>query len=253
MMPKSFRAAALACSLFLLSAAAQAEDSFTDKQRTEIGQVVRQYLLDNPELLVEVSKELETRQKAEDDKKRESTLVANADLLFRSDNDLVAGNPKGDVTMVEFFDYNCAWCKKGLPEVMSLLDQDKGIKLVMKEFPIFGGDSDYAAMAALASKKQGKYWDFHVALLGHEGKVTRDSVDEIAKAQGLDLDKLKADMKSPEIAGIIAANQKLAQDLNINGTPAFIIDQTVVPGYLPADGLLASINEVRASGGCKLC
>lgn len=253
MMPKIIRAAALASSLLLTAATAQAEDSFNDKQRTEIGQIVRQYLLDNPELLIEVSKELEIRQKAEDDKKRESTLVANADLLFRSENDLVAGNPKGDVTMVEFFDYNCSWCKKGLPEVLNLLDKDKGIKLVMKEFPIFGGDSDYAAKAALASKQQGKYWDFHLALLGHEGKLTRESVDEIATAQGLDLDKLKADMQSPEVAGIIAATQKLAQDLNISGTPAFIIDKTVVPGYLPADGLLASINEVRASGGCKLC
>lgn len=249
----NFRSATLAAALLLIPAAASAQDSFTDKQRTEIGQIVRQYLLDNPEVLVEVSKELEIRQKAEEDKKREGTLVANADQLFRSDDDLVAGNPKGDVTMVEFFDYNCGWCKKGLPEVMSLLDKDKGLKLVMKEFPIFGGDSDYAAMAALASKKQGKYWEFHVALLGHEGKVTRASVDEIAAAQGLDVEKLKEDMKSPEIAKVIAANQQLAQDLNITGTPAFIIDKTVVPGYLPVDGLMAAINEVRATGGCKLC
>jgi protein-disulfide isomerase len=123
----------------------------------------------------------------------------------------------------------------------------------MKEFPIFGGDSDYAAMAALASKSQGKYWEFHVAMLGHEGKITREAVDEIAKAQGLDLDKLKADMESPRIKEALARNQALAQSLNITGTPAFVIDKRVVPGYLPADGLMAAINEVRASGGCKLC
>ena len=131
--------------------------------------------------------------------------MANADAFSARADDLVAGNPKGDVTMVEFFDYNCGWCKKGLPEVLSLIETDKNLRLVMKEFPIFGGDSDYAAQAALASKQQGKYWEFHVALLGHEGKMTRESVDEIATAQGLDLEKLKADMKSPEIAEIIAA------------------------------------------------
>ena len=247
------RGVALGIALVLLPAAASAEDSFNDKQRTEIGQIVRQYLLDNPELLLEVSKELEIRQKAEEDKKREGALAANAEALFKSPNDLVAGNPEGDVTMVEFFDYNCSWCKKGLPEVLSLVEKDKNLRLVMKEFPIFGGDSDYAAQAALASKAQGKYWEFHLAMLGHEGKLTRENVDEIAKAQGLDLEKLKADMQAPAITEIIAANQKLAQDLNITGTPAFVIDRTVVPGYLPVDGLMAAINEVRASGGCKLC
>lgn len=252
-MPIAFRAAAFVFAMLLFPAMALADDSFTDKQRTEIGQVVRQYLLDNPEILLEVSKELESRQKADEDKKREGALVANADAIFKSPNDLVAGNPKGDVTMVEFFDYNCGWCKKGLPEVLSLVDSDKNLRLVMKEFPIFGGDSDYAAQAALASKAQGKYWEFHIALLSHDGKLTRESIDEIATAQGLDLAKLKADMQSPEIAGIIAANQKLAQELNITGTPAFIIDKTVVPGYLPVDGLMAAINDVRSSGGCKLC
>jgi protein-disulfide isomerase len=108
-------------------------------------------------------------------------------------------------------------------------------------------------MAALASKKQGKYWEFHVALLSHEGKVTRDSVDEIAKAQGLDLEKLKTDMNAPEVAAVLERNQKLAEQLAINGTPAFIIDNNVVPGYLPVDGLMAAIADVRANGGCKLC
>ena len=251
-MIRPLRPLLLASALLLWPAVAQA-DSFDDSQRQEIGQIVRQYLLDNPELLLEVSRELELRQQAEENKKREAALAKHADELFRSPEDLVAGNPDGDVTMVEFFDYNCAWCKKGLPEVMSLIDTDKNLRLVMKEFPIFGGDSDYAAMAALASKKQGKYWQFHLAMLGHEGRITARDVDEIAKDQGLDVTQMKADMKSPEIAKIIKRNQRLAGLLSINGTPAFIIDQTVVPGYLPKDGLMAAIGEVRSSGGCKLC
>ena len=176
--------------LLAAAPAAALAGSFNDSQRKEIGEIVREYLLKNPEVLVEISKELEKRQAAEDDKKRTGALAENAKEIFHSSADLVAGNPDGDVTMVEFFDYNCGWCKKGLPEVLSLIEGDKNLRLVMKEFPIFGGDSDYAAMAALASQKQGKYWPFHVALLGHEGKVTAADVDEIAKAQGLDLDKL---------------------------------------------------------------
>ena len=252
-MSPSFRSALIAAGLMGLATAASAQSAFDDAQKKEIGQIVRQYLLENPEILLEVSKELETRQKLAEEKQREDTLVASAREMFHSPDDLVAGNPDGDVTMVEFFDYNCSWCKKGLPEVLSLIDKDKNLRVVMKEFPIFGGDSDYAALAALASKKQGKYWEFHLALLGHEGKLTRESVDEIAKAQGLDLEKLKADMQLPEIAQIIARNQKLAQDLAISGTPAFVIDSKVVPGYLPMDGLMAAIDEVRAAGGCKLC
>ncbi len=247
------RPALFATALLTLPTAALAEDGFTDAQKQEIGQIVRQYLLDNPELLVEVSKELEARQQADEAKKREAALVANAKDIFQFEHDLVAGNPNGDVTMVEFFDYNCGWCKKGLPEVLNLLEKDKNLRLVMKEFPIFGGDSDYAAMAALASRKQGKYWEFHVALLSHEGKVTKAAVDEIAKAQGLDLDKLKADMQAPEVAEVLRKNHQLAEALAISGTPAFIVDTTVIPGYLPADGLMATVNEVRNGGGCKLC
>ena len=252
-MSPSFRTALIAAGLMGLATAASAQSAFDDAQKKEIGQIVREYLLENPEILIEVGKELETRQQAAEEKKRADTLVASAKEMFHSPDDLVAGNPDGDVTMVEFFDYNCSWCKKGLPEVLSLIDKDKNLRVVMKEFPIFGGDSDYAALAALASNKQGKYWEYHLALLGHEGKLTRESVDEIAKAQGLDLEKLKADMQLPEIIQIIARNQKLAQDLAINGTPAFVIDSKVVPGYLPMDGLMAAIDAVRAAGGCKLC
>ncbi len=251
-MISTLRAALAAGTILMLAGGAQAQ-SFNDDQKKEIGEIVRAYLLEHPELLLEVSKELESRQAAEEAKQRESALAENADAIFRSPHDLVAGNPKGDVTVVEFFDYNCSWCKKGLPEVMALIGQDKNVRLVLKEFPIFGGDSDYAAMAALASAKQGKYWEFHTALLAHEGKVTRAVVDEIAVEKGLDINKMKEDMKSPEISKVLADTHKLAEKLNITGTPAFVVDRTLVPGYVPADGLMAAINDVRAGGGCKLC
>jgi protein-disulfide isomerase len=239
--------------LLLIPAEAMAAGEFNAKQRDEIGAVVRDYLLKNPELLLELSKELEKRQQASEDQQRETAVSENAAELFRSKADLVAGNAKGDVTMVEFFDYNCSWCKKGLPEVLSLMEADTNLRLVLKEFPIFGEISEYAAKAALASNKQGKYWQFHLAMLGHEGKLAKSDVDAIATAQGLDLAMLKKDMESPEIAGTIQRNQKLAQMMAINGTPAFIIDRKVIPGYLPKEGLAEAIKQIRDTGGCAVC
>jgi len=249
---KISRFAPFAALLLSLTPAVQAAE-FTDKQRAEIGAIVREYLLKNPEILIEVSQELEKRKQAAEDSQRQTVITENAKSLFRSDNDLVAGNPDGDVTMVEFFDYNCGWCKKGLPEVLGLIDADKNLRLVMKEYPIFGEESEYAARAALASKAQGKYWQFHLAMLQHEGKINKAAVDRIAEETGLDLERLKADMKSEKIAGIIDANQQLANDLAISGTPAFIIDRKVIPGYLPQDQLAATIQEVRDGGGCTVC
>ncbi len=238
---------------FMLFAPAALGDEFDAKQRGEIGAIVRDYLLKNPEILLEVSRELEKRQSMAEEQQRETAVAENAAELFHSKSDFVAGNAKGDVTMVEFFDYNCSWCKKGMPEVLGLIEGDKNLRLVMKEFPIFGEASEYAARAALASHQQGKYWPFHLAMLGHEGKLAAEDVDRIATAQGLDLAKLKKDMESPEIAETISRNQKLAQALAINGTPAFIIDRRVIPGYLPKDGLAAAVKEIRDAGGCAIC
>ena len=252
-MTRRLRFAASAAALLAFAPLASAETSFTDAQKKEMGEIVRQYLLENPEILLEVSRALEAKQQQAEAEARKTTLESSADAIFRSPHDFVAGNPKGDVTMVEFFDYNCGWCKKGFPEVMSLIEQDKNLRVVLKEFPIFGGDSDYAAMAAIAAKKQNKYWELHKAMFSHEGKVTKEVVDELAKEKGLDLAKLKADMESPEVRQVIADNHALGQSLSINGTPAFIIDTNVTPGYLPAADLKAAIDAVRAGGGCKLC
>jgi len=247
------RLAAVAAAVLALSTAAFADGSFNDAQKKEIGEVVRQYLMANPEVLLDVSKALEAKQAQQEDDQRSTVLQSSAKQVFHAPADYVAGNPKGDVTMVEFFDYNCGWCKKGFPEVMSLLDKDQNLRFVLKEFPIFGGDSDYAAMAAIAAKKQNKYWELHKALFEHEGKVTKEVVDETAVAQGIDLAKLKADMKDPAVAQEIADNHALAQSLAINGTPGFIIDDKVSPGYLPAAELAQMIDQVRSGGGCKLC
>lgn len=244
-------AAALALALF--SPSAQAAE-FSPAQRAEIESLVKDYLLANPELLQEMAKKLEDKQQAAQAEQQKGALAKNAADIFRSGGDFVAGNPKGDVTIVEFFDYNCGWCKKGFPEVLSLIEKDKNLRVVLKEFPIFGEDSDYAARAALAANKQGKYWELHSALLSHEGKVTKVVVDEAVAALGLDKARLASDMASDEINAILQKNQILAQSLAINGTPAFVIGDQLVPGYLPHADLATAIADVRKHGTCNnLC
>jgi protein-disulfide isomerase len=246
---RSFLALIAVC---MASIAAFATD-FTPGQKDEIGAVVREYLLKNPELIREVLQELERKETAAEGERLKGSLKDNAEAVFRSSFDLVAGNPKGNVTMVEFFDYNCGYCKRAFPDVMKMIEQDKELKLVLKEFPILGPGSLAAAKAALASRNQGKYWEFHLAMLGHEGHIEPDTVVEIAKAVGLNTDKLKTDMESEEIAAALAQNMALAQKLGIQGTPAFIVDETLIPGAIGYEGLLASVQQVRDQGGCKLC
>lgn len=238
---------------FLPLAGGAGAAEFNDKQRDEIGVIVREYLLQNPEVLIEMSQELEKRQKLAEGESRKAALTANADEIFRSPDDFVAGAAKSDVTMVEFFDYNCPWCKKSMPIIKSLMESDKGLKLVLKEFPILGENSEYAAKAAIAAKAQGKYMEFHFAMYEHEGKIDAGVVDGIAQSLGLDVAKMKTDMESPAVAEIISRNRKLAETLGINGTPGFVIDDEIIPGYVPKEGLAAAIKDVRDSGGCKVC
>lgn len=226
---------------------------FNEGQRKEMEAIIKDYLLANPEILQEMGQILDQKQKLAESEQRKGALIANAKQIFRDKTDFVAGNPNGKVTMVEFFDYNCGWCKKGFPEVQSMIESDKDLRFVLKEFPIFGEDSEYAARAAIAAIKQGKYWDMHIAMFRHEGKITKDSVDEIAAGLGLNMDQLRKDIEDPVTAEILVRNRNLAESLAINGTPAFIIDDRLVPGYLPKAELASAVNDVRTKGGCSLC
>jgi protein-disulfide isomerase len=242
-------AASVATLALLTPAAAQ---SFNDAQKKEIETLVRDYLLNNPELLREMAGKLEEKDRLAEDEQRSKAMVANKDAVYKSAGDAMVGNPKGDVTIVEFMDYNCGWCKKSMGEIAGLLKSDPNLKVVFKEFPIFGEHSEYAAKAALAANKQGKYWELHQAMFSHEGQVTKDVVDQLAEANGLDVAKMKADIESPDLNNKIAANLELGKSLAINGTPAFVIDAKVVGGYLPLDGMMQEIAAVRANG-CKMC
>jgi protein-disulfide isomerase len=249
----SFRTFAWSAALTLAAAAMPASaQSLTDQQKQEMGDLIRSYLLEHPEILREMADRLEAKDQEEENLARTEGLAKQKNLVFHH-GDAVIGNPEGDVTIVEFMDYNCSWCKRSVAEVQALVEKDKNLKIVFKEFPIFGKHSEFAARAALASVKQGKYWDMHQAMFANEGQVTEDVVMEIAKSLGLDVAKLTEDMKDQQILDTISFNYDLAKTLKLNGTPAFIVDDKVFPGYLPLDQLDSAIAEVRSAGGCKLC
>jgi protein-disulfide isomerase len=243
-----FAASIAALSVFSPASA----ETFNDAQKAEMGEIIRGYLMEHPEILREMAAKLEANDKLAEENQRGKALLTFKNDIFKTAADPTIGNPKGDVTVVEFMDYNCGWCKKSMSEVSTLLKADTNLKVVFKEFPIFGEHSEYAARAALAAQNQGKYWELHQALFSQEGQVTTDIVNQLAEGLGLDMTKLKTDIESPEIGVRIAANMQLGKDLAINGTPAFIIDDKVYGGYLPLDGMNDAVTAVRANG-CKLC
>jgi protein-disulfide isomerase len=225
---------------------------FSPEQKAEFESLVRSYLLANPEILREMSEALDIKERKAAELARTEGLKTNAKAVFNLPGDASFGNPDGDVIVVEFMDYNCSWCKKSVVEVAELAAKDKNIRFVMKEFPIFGAGSEYAARAALAAVKQAKYWDLHQAMFKHDGQVTAEVVDQIAAELGLDVARLKADMEDPKIAETMAANQALGQALAITGTPAFIIDSKIIPGYVPLASLEEAVIATRANG-CRFC
>jgi protein-disulfide isomerase len=224
---------------------------FTPEQKQAIERIVREYLIQNPEIMVETGKELEKRQTALQAEEHRKIIFEKKASIFRARSDFVMGNPSGDITLVEFFDYNCGWCKRTVDELATLVKADSNVRIVFKEFPIFGENSTFAAKAAMASIKQGKYWDFHRALM-KERQVTKDNVLKIAEKVGLNIATLKEEMANPAHDVVLKENAQIAQSLGIEGTPGFIIDAKVNVGFVPADGLKEIIADVRKAG-CQVC
>jgi protein-disulfide isomerase len=215
--------------------------------------VVKDYLVKNPEVIVEALQVLQKRQYEQAEqtvKKTQQAVTQFAGPLFNTANDPVAGNPTGKVTVVEFFDYQCPHCVDMAPVIAGIIKANPEVRIVFKDFPIRGPMSDFAARAALAANKQGKYYDFSHAVLTAKQPLTQESIIEMAKAAGLNIDKLKADMSDKSIDSQLQANVKLAQDLKLFGTPAFFIGQTggkgninYVPGQLDQAQLQAFIDK----------
>ena len=218
----------------------------------KIVDIVRDYLTKNPEILVEMTTELDKRQQADQAAQQQKVITDNAEAIFRSPLSHTAGNPNGDVTVVEFFDYNCGFCKRALPDVVKLVDSDDKVRVVFKELPIFGDESEGAAKAALAAGKQGKYFEMHQKLFSESGKADKDKALKIASELGLDVPQLEKDMEDPSVQLALDEAKELAQKLGLQGTPLYLIGDHIVPGAPDDlyDQLTAKVAEVREKG-CK--
>ena len=208
---------------------------------------VRAYLLEHPEVIAEAISRLESQQGAQDAAEVQAVLKSRADEIFRDPDSPVGGNPDGDVTLVEFFDYNCPYCRQMVPVMAQAESADPQLRIVYKEFPILGPNSKLAAKAALATRKQGKYLAFHKALYQVRGTVDPSKVAEVAATVGLDVGRLKAEMDDPAIAALIEKNLALAQSLRIDGTPGFVAGRQVLRGAVDLKALQGLIQEARGN------
>lgn len=248
-LPRLFAAAALPALIGLASptgAGAQQPALDTPAGKAAIEQIVRDYLLAHPEVLVESLTAFQERQEAAQAEAQRGALASRQEELFRNPSSPVAGNPQGDVTLVEFFDYQCGYCKAVHADVRRLLESDGKLRLVYKEFPILGPASLTASRAALAAQRQGKYDALHVALMENRGQLDDDKVFRIANSVGLDMERLKKDMESPEIQETLQRNMRLASELNIRGTPAFVVGDQIIPGAVGLDRLRELVAAGRA-------
>ncbi|MCB1651249.1 MAG: DsbA family protein [Alphaproteobacteria bacterium] len=231
----------------LYAAPAHAED-FAIKSKDELNALIKEFLLDNPEVIFE---SVEKHRMAEEEKAQKDAMAKIKDYtteLTAVDAPSV-GSTSPDVTIVEFFDYNCGYCKRALPDIQKLVKEDPKVRVVFKEMAILGPSSKTAALWSLAAHKQGKYFEYHVALMNHRGAKDEAALMQLGKDAGLDVEKLKADANDPATEKMLEHDMDIARDIGANGTPAFIIGSQFIPGYVGEEGLKSAIAEERQKAG----
>ncbi len=241
-----FAASVLAVSLSFNTTAGQAADLSKDQTKA-VEKIVHDYIVAHPEVLIEAMAALDAKESAAKKKAQDSAIAKNRAAIYNDPTSFVAGNPKGDVTIVEFFDYNCGYCKRAVGPLLDTVAKDGNVRLILKELPILGPSSVTASHAALAAVKQGKYMALYKAFYAHKGPLDDEDVFNIAADTGLDIKKLSKDMMDPAIATIIKRNEDLSDALRISGTPAFIIGDQLYAGAQDADDLAAAIKLARAN------
>ncbi|MBK17888.1 MAG: hypothetical protein CMM52_03495 [Rhodospirillaceae bacterium] len=242
---KLLTATAIAGSVLISPMAiAQDKSAVTPEQRKAFEGVIKDYLLKNPIIIRQAIEALRAQEEAAKKAQAQAALKERKEQLYFDKTSPVGGNPKGDVTVVEFFDYNCGYCKRALPAVKALIKKDSNVRVVYKEFAILGPGSITAARAALAAHKQGKYIEFHNGLMA--GQTDEDSIAALASSLKMDYSKLRKDMNDPKIEEILRNNYHLATALGIGGTPAFVIGERVIPGAVGEAALAQIVKEERA-------
>ena len=243
-------AAALAAAAASFALPARA-DEFTPAQKQELGAFIHDYLVNNPDVLRDAIVALDKRDKATAEADQQKVVESKSGQLFSSKYQATIGNPKATATLVEFFDYNCHFCKGALPDITKLIKGDSNLKLVLKDFPVLGPGSVEAAKVASAARNQlpgDKFWAFHAKLLAMHGPIGKPEALAVAKELGLDMDKLAKDMESPDVKAGLDETMQLADALQINGTPTFVVGQDVVVGAVGYDQLKDKIDSVHKCG-----
>ncbi len=219
------------------------------QDQVRVEEIVRNYLMLHPEVLQEAIGELEKRQALAEAEKHRTAVKENATMLFSSPRQVVLGNPQGDVTFVEFFDYNCAYCKRAMSDMLELIKTDPKLKVVLKEFPVLGKGSSEAAQVATAVRMQDKtgkkYLEFHQKLLMGRGQADQARALAVAKEVGMDMTRLEKDMASEEARAAIEESLKLAESLGLNGTPSYVVGPNVVIGAVGVEALREKVNTAR--------
>jgi protein-disulfide isomerase len=229
--------------VLIMPLSAHADELSEDRVKELVLEAIRE----NPEIVLEAVQIIEQREQERQAAAAKSVLSDNRDLLENDPNAPVLGNLDGDVTVVEFFDYNCPYCRRVKPHIETLLEQEPNVRLVYRAWPILGDGSVFAARAALASREQGKYEKFHWALMGMQGRAEEASVIRVAEEVGLDIAKLRRDMQAPKVDAHIAASMELSRALGFNGTPSFVIGDALVPGVIEAEQMIQLAQETRAA------
>ena len=240
----------LFAAFLILFAAPVMAQNLSPEDKAAINAQIRAYILENPEIIVEAMQVLEQREQAAQANADRDLIASMRDTLEDDGFSLITGNPNGDVTVIEFLDYRCGYCKQAHDGVKALLASDPNIKFIVKEFPILGPESTFAARAAMATLEQGAdlYLSFNDAMMRHRGDLDQHTVMRLAGEVGVDQAKLAEDIQNPEIAANIRETYGLARRLDISGTPAFIIGDTIVRGYLPYDSLKEIVEDERRQG-----
>lgn len=218
----------------------------------DLNAAIETYLLDNPRLLERMSAALETEIRSEENERTRIALSTFADAIYDDPANVVLGNPEGDVTLVEMFDYNCGYCRQVLPELMALIDEDPNLRVILKEFPILSqGSADAARVAILVNRADVDYVDFHTALFSSRGAVTGETALAVAADLGLNQVMLGMDMNSQDVTSVLQRNYEIAQGLGITGTPTFIIGNEVIPGAASKAELARRVANMRECGATE--
>jgi len=219
---------------------------FSADQQKALDTAIHDYLMANPKVIMDSVEQYRQNMENADAQAFAVKIKEKHEEIYNDKASPVAGNPKGDVTLVEFFDYNCGYCKQAFKDVQTLVGEDKNLRVVFKEIPILSESSHTAARYALASDKQGKYWEYHTALMTSSGQINDAKLESVAKDVGLDVKKLKADAETPEIRAAIEKNLELAREIGISGTPGFVLGDEALRGHYGLEALRKFIKDQRA-------